>query len=68
MQQTSEYDKREADSQMQRMNQWLWGGGIQRLGEWDIQTVVCKIGYKDVFVQHGEQSHCFVTTIDGEEP
>ena len=46
----------------------VWGGARngKGVGEWEVHTVVCKTGHKDVFVHHGEWSHCFVTTLDGE--
>ena len=47
--QTSEYNKKEADSQIQKTNQWLpveGGPGVDNtgIGEWKVQTAGCKVG------------------------
>ena len=53
IQQTSQYNKKDADSQTQRKNQWLpirrgRGGETYRLGEKEEQILGYKIGYEDV--------------------
>ena len=37
--------------------------GEAGVGEWEVQTIGCKLGYKDV--QHGEYSKYFVITANG---
>ena len=45
IQQTSESNKKEADLQIQRTNQWLpVGEGNIGVREWEVQTTGCNIG------------------------
>jgi len=41
------------------------GRGNTGAGDWEIQTFVCKIGYKDVLHKLREFSQYFLITING---
>ena len=56
---TSEYNKKEADSQIQRTNQWLpverEGRGNTEVEEWEVQTTGYKIGSRMYYTTWGIQ-------------
>ena len=60
MQQTSEYNEKEADSQIKRIKEWLpvgkgeRGGAIQGVGDQEVQTIRYKISYKDILYNCGD--------------
>ena len=58
IQQTSEITKKERDSQIQKTKQWYQsGGGNIRVGKWEVQTIRCKTGYKDVLYKRENKAN-----------
>ena len=70
IQQTSEYNIKEADSQIQRTNQWLPVAGVEgergNIGvrEWEAQTIGVRQA-QGCIVQHGEYGQYFVIAVNG---
>ena len=64
----SEYNKKETDSQIQRINSgYQWGEGEGRgsigIGEQEIQTIVHKINCKDLLYNTTVDSQHFIITV-----
>ena len=55
----SVYNKKEADSQIQRSNQWLpmgrVGGGNVGVREWEVHIIACKISSRTDYTMWGIQ-------------
>ena len=48
MQQTSDYNRKKSNKYKEQITGYQWGRDNNRVGDWEVQTIMCKISYKDI--------------------